>query len=701
MVKRKWKLTTTTISCCCLDCTNPSHGCFPTCKHHLRVESSSSRFRWTPPHIGLETLSTQVRYIHTIFDLSQITESHLTQGNNSKVPLMCKICNYKWNPTINSVIYHGTGCPDCTGNVTYTLERLLQKAEVLGRTSTIDFSLVTKSDIIKGCKSNIPLRCKKCSYQWESTIDSVINNNTRCPDCTGHVPYTLDRLLQKAQDLKRTEMIDFSQVTRFDIINGSKSNIPLICYKCKYQWRPTINSVISGNTGCPDCTGHAPYTLERFLKKVEELQKTDTIDFNQVTESHITEGTKSHIPLTCKTCTYHWRPTIGCVIHGGHGCPDCAGRVSYTLERLLQKAHTLKRTDTIDFSRVTESHITEGNNSKIPLTCYKCKYQWEPTINSVINGNKGCPDCTGHVPYTLERFLKKVEELQKTDTIDFSQVTESHITEGVHSHIPLTCKKCSHQWRPTIHSVINGGHGCPDCADRVPYTLERVLQKAETLKRTDMIDFSRVNDSVITKGCYSHIPLTCKKCGHRWEPTINSVINHNTGCPRCRRSKMEEHTQKVLRVIQSTSSLDPRHWTLRAFQPQFRLQGTQYRPGSKGTPKEVLRTDFMLKVRDGEGHERTVILELDGHQHFKPVQFGGTTDLQAHERFLKQQRDDHHKDEHCRQKGWFMFRISYSVPLGEFETHLRYMLTTCFGSSGIITKKNIVRICHGDEYSSK
>ena len=51
--------------------------------------------------------------------------------------------------------------------------------------------------------------------------------------------------------------------------------------------------------------------------------------------------------------------------------------------------------------------------------------------------------CSGNAPWTLERFLIKVNEVHG-NKFDYSQVKREHIKNS-ESHIPVICRKCLHR----------------------------------------------------------------------------------------------------------------------------------------------------------------------------------------------------------------------------------------------------------------
>ena len=405
----------------------------------------------------------------------------------------------------------------------YTLPIFLERAKGI-HGDKIDYSHVTEKDIDQGARSKVPLKCNICQYEWSPQIQTHINAKTGCPSCAGNVPWTLNRFLKKAKEI-HGDKIDYSYVIK-ENINGKTSKVPLKCNICKHEWSPQIGNHINLKSGCPNCAGTAPWTLDRFLTKAIEIHG-DKIDYSQVIKEHI-NGHISKVPLKCNICKHEWSPQVEAHIKGKTGCPSCAGKAPWTFDRFISKAEEIHG-DKIDYSKVTKEHIKNGCKSRVPLKCNICRYEWSPTVSVHINGKFNCPDCAGTAPWTLGRFLTKAKEIHG-DKIDYSQVIEEHIN-GYTSKVPLICNVCQYEWSPTISDHINGKCGCPSCAGKAPWSLDRFLTKANEI-HGDKIDYSYVTEEHIN-GRVSKVPLKCNICKHEWLAPISSHINSESGCPSC------------------------------------------------------------------------------------------------------------------------------------------------------------------------
>lgn len=171
----------------------------------------------------METFLEESKIIHgDRYDYSLVTHEHI-KGYNSLIPVKCLTCDSIWEPSINHHINHKSGCPECAGKVKLTLERFLQRVMII-HGNKYDYSMVTTEHIqSKDCL--VPVRCFTCEYIWMPSIHAHINSHTRCPDCAGIVPWTLERFLNKAYSIYGNKY-DYSMIT-VDHIQGKDAKVPI------------------------------------------------------------------------------------------------------------------------------------------------------------------------------------------------------------------------------------------------------------------------------------------------------------------------------------------------------------------------------------------------------------------------------------------------------------------------------------------
>lgn len=305
----------------------------------------------------------------------------------------------------------------------------------------------------------------------------------------------------------------------------------------------------------------------------------------------------------------------------------------YTLDVLLQRGREIHG-NKYDYSNIKSEHI-KGRDSHVPVKCNSCNYEWNPSIHDHITHKSGCPICSRNARWTLDRLLIRLNEVHG-DKFDYSQITKEHVKNS-ESRIPVTCKTCYHRWEPDIHSHVRGTK-CPGCVKRVPWTLERVLIRFAEV-HGDIYDYSEITREQIIN-CNSHIPIICKTCNRRWNPTIDSHVKGG-GCPKCNKSKGE----KICLDILEKMDLNP--------DSQVRISALPRQPFDFGF--EYIGNKWLL--------------EFDGQQHFHFNEFFHR-DIKE---FINRQLADIIKTKTAIKEGYKVIHIDYTQ-IDNVEYHIMLAL---------------------------
>lgn len=103
------------------------------------------------------------------------------------------------------------------------------------------------------------------------------------------------------------------------------------------------------------------------------------------------------LPEQCRThaCKYkthgiflHYKPHL----FAGKLKWTPGSKALHTLHHNVRDMHKV-----LNMDNVREEHLQQGSKSKIPVACRKCKYEWSPTVQSVVNRGSDCPNCTDRV----------------------------------------------------------------------------------------------------------------------------------------------------------------------------------------------------------------------------------------------------------------------------------------------------------------
>lgn len=199
--------------------------------------------------------------------------------------------------------------------------------------------------------------------------------------------------------------------------------------------------------------------------------------------------------------------------------------------------------------------------------------------------------------------------------------------KGRHQPVRMRCVKHNLISRKTPYDVIEG-KGCVECG------LEKLSKQA---KIPEDVYVDRL------KGLYPHVRLVdgydgvtnlasfhCECCDSDFVDYPNYVTRR--GCPVCDSTSMEQEIGKIL----------TRHCII--YKPQFSFVDCK--------DQRALPFDFYLP-------EYNLLIEYDGEQHYRPVNFGGISDKKALENFKTTQFHDAIKTTYCKAKGIPLLRIPY------------------------------------------
>ncbi len=471
-------------------------------------------FKWT-----LQMFLDKAKEVHgDKYDYSMVENSHIT-GVRSKIPVRCKKCNLLWDATLSHHIHEKTQCPECCFTNRWTGDKFLERAaEIHDGKYTYDMQTVRA---ITTAKSQVTITCENCNESRSITVSSHINKTAGCLHCKNRARWTLSRFLEKAYEI-HGDVYDYSKIKESDII-GRHSKVPIVCNTCAYEWTPSINHHIYSESKCVQCSNRVRWDLERFVNRALCMHG-DAYDYSRIKKDDIT-GSESKIPIMCNTCNYTWSPTVSSFINGWRGCPNCADKIKWTLDRLLERTKQVHG-DKYDYSQIKETDIT-GNTSKIAVSCNVCKYSWITSIASHITCAAGCPNCVGLAQWTLDRFIKQARKIHGNKYRYFCRPCD---IVNVRSRVFVTCEKCDYQWFSAINDHINKQHNCPRCMYSLKWNLERFLEKSKQI-HGEKYSYDQITESHIS-GRRSHIPVKCNTCECTWFPAIRDHIRGH-GCPHC------------------------------------------------------------------------------------------------------------------------------------------------------------------------
>ncbi len=415
---------------------------------------------------------------------------------------------------------------------------------------------------------------------------------------------------------KRNDEFDYSLVGPYDTMSWN-APITLICKACNDQFSTTIHQHVNEHQPCPLCGPNARWTLTRF-KIQANLVHGNAYDYSAIKPYHIRTA-QSHVPITCRTCDFPWRPTIAHHVTAKSGCPKCAGNLPWTYVRFIAVA-TLLFGASIIFDNIRPEDVVNCL-SRLSLKCATCDWDWISTLQNLIYGKHGCPRCNWGERWTRTRFLREANAKYGGKFL-YGPIPEN-ITSQTKIHI--TCTDCEYEFYRCARDHIYINQNCAKCAKMLQWTTREFKLRATEI-HNHRYDYSLIEDDEIITA-RSKVRIICRQCNSNWECTVSSHISGRTGCPRCNRSHAEIKCEEILTELDIV------------FTPQYRLTNRRK------------AYDFHF-VHNGV----KCLLEYDGIQHFKWTPCFQPTEI----RFRKQQSRDIRFTLQAIEQGYYMIRIDYT-----------------------------------------
>lgn len=450
-----------------------------------------------------------------------------------------------------------------------------------------------------GAKVKILCSCNKDQYQWNALPSHLLKGHG-CPKCANKVKTTEDFI--RELETKNPRIIILGEY-----INAT-TKIKCMCKQCGKILNITPNALLSGK-GCYDCNMN---THIKNITKTHEQFIEDIMSKNiNVKILGEYKNSKTDILCECPSCKYIWNAKPDNLLNGTK-CPKCAGTLRKTHDDFIKELNIINPNVTI-----LDNYINA--KSKNHCKCKICNYEWFATPDSLIHNKTGCPKCRGGVQKTHEEFINRMNTIN-------SNIKILDIYTNAKTKILCQCKICGNKWSALPNSLLRK-HGCPKCdIERKCKTHNEFINEMLSINSNiEILDtYSGISNKILCK---------CKICGNEWKPTPDSLL-HGHGCPVCNKSHGEREIEKYL-ISKSIKYISQKTFSLLV-----------------GVNGGNLSYDFYLP-------NHNALIEFQGIQHEKPIDFNGKGTEDAKENFRKQQEHDKRKRKYAQDHNIELLEIWY------------------------------------------
>ncbi len=221
----------------------------------------------------------------------------------------CNVCDHEWKARLENIL-SGTWCPNCVGQIKYTLEQCKQHA--------VDNNGLCFSSKYRHCDYKMKWKCNVCDHEWKSSWYNV-RRGAWCVKCSGKAKHTI----QECKDLA----VEKGGVCMSETYVGSHGLLKWQCNHCAYIWKASYSNVSHG-TWCPKCAGGMKHTIE-YCKEY-------AINHNGICISNKYINGKKRMKWQCDRCGTIWKASFNSV-HSGSWCPSCRYKTETLVRKILEE----------------------------------------------------------------------------------------------------------------------------------------------------------------------------------------------------------------------------------------------------------------------------------------------------------------------------------------------------------------------------
>jgi hypothetical protein len=144
------------------------------------------------------------------------------------------------------------------------------------------------------------------------------------------------------------------------------------------------------------------------------------------------------------------------------------------------------------------------------------------------------------------------------------------------------------------------------------------------------------------KGCKFKILHLCPVCGNSWKISPNAMLK-NSKCPNCYKKACSKREKKLDKILINYN---------------IKFEKEKFYTDCRSSRGGYLYFDRYLP-------KYNILIEVDGEQHFRPVQFEGISLEKANKNFERQQTNDLTKNKYCKEHNIKLIRIRYDENIEE------------------------------------
>lgn len=593
---------------------------------------------------------TNEEFIKEVYDLVGDEYIFLEEYKGSKINIKCRHnkCSYIWEVKPSNFL-KGTRCPECS-NEEAAKKKALSYNEVKHFIEVESGCKLLSNDYINA-HQKLKLKCK-CGEIFQTTFNAFKHNHKKQCNRCGKQNFANKKTKTNKEFINEIYNIVGNEYIFLESYINSATKIKCKHNECGHIWQIRPNDFLKGNR-CPKCYGNIPYTQEEYCNKIIEIAGDEYIFLEKYIDS------KTKIKCKHNKCGYIWKTTPNNFLNGRR-CPQCNGGIKYTYEEVKYFIEV----ESGSGCKLLNKEYT-NSQTKLKIQC-KCGEIFQTNFNKFKDRNqRQCKKCG----------YKKLAQLKKFAYIDVKKFIETESNSGckllskkyknAYTKLLLQCK-CGKKFKTSFSEFkFQNKKQCNKCG--------RYISSKKRIKTQEQFEkeiYSLVGNEYVFLEEYIDVEtkIKCRHniCGYEYKVTPNNFLHAENRCPRCAESRGERQIKKCLE------------------DKNIKFEQEYYFDDLLGIGGGLLRFDFAIL---NNKNVLIGLIEYDGQQHFKQINFGGISDEEALINLEYQQQNDNIKNQYCKDNDINLLRIPY----WEFD-NIEKILEEWLSKYGLIHNENIKNV---------
>ena len=310
----------------------------------------------------------------------------------------------------------------------------------------------------------------------------------------------------------------------------------------------------------------------------------------------------------------------------GKGCPQCAKKI---ISNSRKNSHEVFIKNLSLFNKTNRTYwntndIYIDNRTPIAFYCSLDNYSITARPTNLLSGCYRCKEC-----YRRDKEINLKKHIENNN-LPIKIVGKY---SGSNKEINCECTLCHNIYKTLPNRILSNDVICRSCA-YIKMGEESRISLSDFLYRLSISNpYIEYIDNY--NGMSKKVHVKCKKCSTEWFPIATDLVNkNNRGCPICNLSKGEN---VIIDFLLKNNIM-------------FSSQKTF--DDLIGTHNTKLRYDFYLS-------KYNLLIEYQGIQHEKPIDFGGKGNDYAINAFKIQQEHDKRKKQYAKDHNIKLLEIWY------------------------------------------